>query len=339
MWNTAERAGLRKKEENSMEMALCLERVIHLKGRDFLTLTDITPEDLAALVELATLLKAEARSSQVRSLLAGKTLAMIFDKPSTRTRVSFEAGMAQLGGTALNLQRGELQLGRGESLEDTARVLSRFVDGILIRTFSQEAVETLAHYADIPIINGLTDLYHPCQIVADLLTLTEVKGKLSGLKLAYVGDGNNVLHSLMHGAAMAGMHLSIATPKGYEPLPEVWKEAEALAEKTGAVLSFSHDPFIAVQGVDAIYTDVWISMGQEEEKKERLQAFEGFQVNEVMMALAKEDAVFLHCLPAYRGVEVSASVIDGPQSVVFQQAENRLHAQKALLVALLCDNC
>jgi ornithine carbamoyltransferase len=316
--------------------ALLTETVLtKIKGQDFLTLGGISPATLKALVELAHQMKRHKHLWSMSEPLKGKTLAMIFDKPSTRTRVSFEVGMAQLGGQALNLQRGELQLGRGESVEDTARVLSRYVDAILIRTFSQELVETLAKHATVPVINGLTDLYHPCQILADLLTLHETKGGLAGLKLAYVGDGNNVLHSLMHGAALAGIHLHISTPKGYEPLPEVWKEAEAMAEETGGSIRFSYDPFVAVRGADAVYTDVWSSMGQEEEKEKRLKDFDGWQVNETLMALAKEDVIFLHCLPAYRGLEVSAGVIDGPQSTVFDQAENRLHAQKALLLALL----
>ncbi|WP_420894173.1 ornithine carbamoyltransferase [Staphylospora marina] len=306
-----------------------------LKGQDFLTLEGLSPSGLQSLVELAHQMKTQRQLWSIGAPLKGKTLAMIFDKPSTRTRVSFEVGMAQLGGHALNLQREELQMGRGESVEDTAKVLSRYVDAILIRTFSQELVEELATHAEIPVINGLTDLYHPCQILADLLTLWEVKGTLSGLKLTYVGDGNNVLHSLMHGAALAGIHLHISTPPGYEPLPEVWKQAEEMAALTGGSLHFSHDPFVAVQGADAVYTDVWASMGQEEEKEKRLRDFQGYQVNETLMALAKEDAVFLHCLPAYRDWEVSPGVIDGPRSVVFDQAENRLHAQKALLMALL----
>lgn len=306
-----------------------------LKGKDFLTLTDYTHAEIMYLLQVAHDLKQKAKQGILETPLMGKTLAMIFDKPSTRTRVSFEAGMAQLGGHSMNLNRNDIQLGRGESVEDTACVLSRYVDAILIRTFSHQLVQTLAQYATVPVINGLTDLYHPCQILADLLTLQEEKGQLAGLKLAYVGDGNNVLHSLMHGAAATGIQLSIATPKGYEPLPEVWTEAEQIAAETGATLTLVHDPELAVTDADAVYTDVWASMGQEEEKEKRNEAFAGFQVDAKLMSLAKEDAIFLHCLPAYRGLEVSAEVIDGPQSVVFHQAENRLHAQKALLVTLL----
>jgi ornithine carbamoyltransferase len=270
--------------------------------------------------------------------LAGKTLAMIFDKPSTRTRVSFEVGMVQLGGHVMNLNRQDIQMGRGETVEDTAKVLSRYIDGILIRTFDHQTVETLAKHTSIPIINGLTDHYHPCQALADLLTLQEEKGNLSGLKLAYIGDGNNVLHSLMHGAAATGIHLAISTPPGYEPLPIVWKEANELAKKTGSTITFHTNPHTAAEDADAIYTDVWASMGQEEEKEKRLQDFANYQVNQALMDKAKTDAIFLHCLPAYREWEVTAEVLDGPQSVVFNQAENRLHAQKALLVALLGEN-
>nr|WP_044640395.1 ornithine carbamoyltransferase [Risungbinella massiliensis] len=307
----------------------------HLQGKDFLNLTDLTPSDLSLLLELAHDLKKKQKSGELYTPLKGKTLAMIFDKPSTRTRISFEVGIIQLGGAALHLQRDDLQLGRGESVEDTAHVLSRYVDGILIRTFHHELVESLAQAATIPVINGLTDLVHPCQILADFLTIQEKKGDLAGLKLAYLGDGNNVVHSLMHGAAMTGMELTICTPQGYEPLAQIWEEIGELAEQTGAEIQLVHDPYIAVQGADVLYTDVWASMGQEEEKQKRQKDFEGFQVTPTLMALAKEDAIFMHCLPAYRGLEVATEVIDGSQSVVFQQAENRLHAQKALLVALL----
>jgi len=306
-----------------------------LRGRDFLSLGDISPEEVEGLLDLAEELKKREERGGVAAPLAGKTLAMIFDKPSTRTRVSFEVGMSQLGGHALFLNRNELQLGRGETLADTARTLSRYVNGILIRTHSHETVVELAHYATVPVINGLTDRFHPCQALADLLTLREKKGRLEGLKVAYVGDGNNVLHSLLHAAAATGMHLSVATPSGYEPDPEVVAEANKIALITGAKLSFFHDPEEAVCGADAVYTDVWASMGQEEEKDKRLKDFQGFQVDSKLMACAKGDAIFLHCLPAYRGLEVSDEVIDGPQSVVFDQAENRLHAQKALLLTLL----
>jgi ornithine carbamoyltransferase len=307
------------------------------KGKSFLTLTDFTPEQITNLLDLAYQLKTSHKNETTYQPLSGKTLAMIFDKPSTRTRVSFEVGMMQLGGNVLNLHRQDIQLGRGESIEDTAKVLSRYIDGILIRTFDHESVEILAQTTTVPVINGLTDPYHPCQALADLLTLQEEKGYLTGLNVTYIGDGNNVLHSLMHGAAATGIHLTISTPKGYEPDPIVWKEAETLANTTGATLTFQGDPLVAATEADAVYTDVWASMGQEEEKEKRLRDFTGFQVNQSTMNKAKTDAIFLHCLPAYRDLEVSTEVLDGSHSVVFNQAENRLHTQKALLIALLGD--
>ncbi|WP_028778166.1 ornithine carbamoyltransferase [Shimazuella kribbensis] len=307
------------------------------KGKSLLTLTNLSPEEITNLLDLAYQLKKSTNNDEEFKPLIGKTLAMIFDKPSTRTRVSFEVGMMQLGGHVLNLNRQDIQLGRGESIEDTAKVLARYIDAILIRTFDHESVEILAQTTTVPVINGLTDPYHPCQALADLLTLQEEKGHLTGLKVAYIGDGNNVLHSLMHGAAATGIHLTISTPKGYEPDPTVWNEAETLATTTGATLTFHNNPLIAVEDADAVYTDVWASMGQEEEKEKRLHDFAGFQVTQTMMNKAKDDAIFLHCLPAYRDLEVSAEVLDGPQSVVFNQAENRLHTQKALLIALLAD--
>ncbi|MCH5585354.1 ornithine carbamoyltransferase [Shimazuella sp. AN120528] len=304
-------------------------------GKSLLTLTDFAPDEITSLLSLAHELKKLQKNEIAYKPLTGKTLAMIFDKPSTRTRVSFEVGMVQLGGHVMNLNRQDIQLGRGETVEDTAKVLSRYIDGILIRTYDHETVDILAKTSTVPVINGLTDYYHPCQALADLLTLQEEKGYLTGLKVAYVGDGNNVLHSLMHGAAATGVHLSISTPAGYEPNLAVWKETEILAAETGASITFYTDPLLAVQEADAVYTDVWASMGQEEEKEKRLKDFAEYQVNQAMMDQAKEDAIFLHCLPAYRELEVTAEVLDGPQSVVFNQAENRLHAQKALLVALL----
>ncbi|MFC4077438.1 ornithine carbamoyltransferase [Salinithrix halophila] len=308
-----------------------------LKGRDCLALSDYTPGEVESLLALALEGKEKLKKGEAWHPLSGKTLAMIFDKPSTRTRVSFEAGMAQLGGHPLALNRQELQLGRGESTADTAQILSGFVDAILIRTHWHSDVKELASYASIPVINGLTDLHHPCQALADLLTLKETKGKLAGLKLAYVGDGNNVLHSLLEAGALTGMHVAAAFPPGYEPDESIVQQAELIAQKTGGMVTWTHDPAEAVAGADAVYTDVWASMGQEEEKEKRMKDFVGYQVDPIMMAKAKSDALFLHCLPAYRGLEVAAEVIDGPQSAVFRQAENRLHAQKALLVMLLGD--
>lgn len=299
--------------------------------KSFCTLTDLTPTEISNLLELAAELKTKPYGQQ----LQGKTLALLFDKPSTRTRISFEVGMLQLGGNVINLSRQELQLGRGESIEDTAKVLSSYVDGIMIRTFDHQTVTTLAKVATIPVINGLTDAVHPCQALADLLTLKETKGTLAGLKLAYVGDGNNVLHSLMQGAAATGIHLTVSTPSGHKPDEHLWQEATEIAQHTGASLTFYPNPTEAVHDADAVYTDTWVSMGQEAEKEQRQQTFAAYQVNQSLMAYAKRDAAFLHCLPAYRGLEVSSDVIDGPQSVVWQQAENRLHTQKALLINLL----
>lgn len=306
-----------------------------LAGRDCLAVSDFSPEEVRDLIKHAQWLKERKKAGKRDAPLTGKTLAMIFDKPSTRTRVSFEAGMAQLGGHALALNRQELQLGRGESVEDTARILSGYVDAVLIRTFQHELVEQLADNASIPIINGLTDLHHPCQALADVMTLSELKPGRNDLRLAYVGDGNNVLHSLAEAAALTGLELAAATPPGYEPDPTVWQRAADLAPATGARLHLTHDPREAVAHADAVYTDVWASMGQEAEKEKRQRDFDGFIVDSSLMGLAHPDAVFLHCLPAYRGLEVAAEVMDGPQSVVFQQAENRLHVQKALLASLL----
>ena len=262
---------------------------------------------------------------------------MIFSKSSTRTRVSFEVGMFQLGGHALFLSSNDIQLGRGESIYDTANVLSRYLDGIMIRTFDQKDVEDLAHYGSIPIINGLTDLLHPCQALTDMLTIYEHKGKLSGLKLAYLGDGNNMAHSLLYAGAKLGMEVAVATPKGFECDPEIVASAKEDAKQTGAVIDVSHDPIRAAKNADAIYTDTWVSMGQSGSKESRLATFHPYQVNEKLMSHAKEDAIFLHCLPAYRGYEVTEEVIDGPQSVIFDEAENRLHTQKAIMALLMAD--
>nr|WP_107728259.1 ornithine carbamoyltransferase [Desmospora activa] len=309
-----------------------------LAGRDCLTVSAFSPEEVQGLIRHAYWLKEQKKAGKHYAPLTDKTLAMIFDKSSTRTRVSFETGMAQLGGHALALNRQELQLGRGESVEDTARILSGYVDAVLIRTFQHELVEQLAENASIPIINGLTDLHHPCQAFADVMTLAELKPGRDDLRLAYVGDGNNVLHSLAEAAALTGIELVAATPPGYEPDAAIWQQAQALASTTGARLHLTHDPREAVADADAVYTDVWASMGQEAEKEKRQRDFDGFIVDASLMNFARSDAVFLHCLPAYRGLEVAAEVMDGPQSVVFQQAENRLHVQKALLVSLLVGN-
>lgn len=305
--------------------------------KHFISLADLSPAEFNNLLNLADQLKQEFTAGQQKKPLAGKTLAMIFSKSSTRTRVSFETGMYQLGGHALFLSHHDIQLGRGESIHDTAKVLSRFVDGIMIRTFSHQDVIDLAKYGTIPVINGLTDLMHPCQALADLQTVREHRGELKGRKLAYLGDGNNVAHSLLHACALAGMNIAVASPAGYSCDPVCVAEAQAIAAQTGAEIIMTTDAAAAAQGADAVYTDTWVSMGQESDKQQRIADFEGYQVNDAIMAMAAPGAVFLHCLPAYRGYEVTESVIDGPQSAVFDEAENRLHAQKAILVSLLAE--
>ena len=306
-----------------------------LKGRDFLTLKDFTRQEIEEMVNLGIDLKAKQKAGIPTPILAGKTLGMIFQKSSTRTRVSFEVGMYQLGGSALFLSTNDLQIGRGEPIKDTARVLSRYLDGIMIRTYSHADVEELAEYADIPVINGLTDDYHPTQIIADLITIQEHKGKLEGIKFAYVGDGNNMTHSLMIGCAKVGMDVTVACPDGYMPNPEIVALAQSYAAESGGSVTVMHDPKEAVKGVDVDYTDTWASMGQEAEKEIRKKAFAGYQVDDAMMALAKPDAIFMHCLPAYRGMEVTDEVIESPQSVVFDEAENRLHAHKAIMASVM----
>ncbi|MBQ2836515.1 MAG: ornithine carbamoyltransferase [Peptococcaceae bacterium] len=306
-----------------------------LKGRDFLTLKDFTRQEIEEMVNLGIDLKAKQKAGIPTPILEGKTLGMIFQKSSTRTRVSFEVGMYQLGGSALFLSTNDLQIGRGEPIKDTARVLSRYLDGIMIRTYSHADVEELAEYADIPVINGLTDDYHPTQIIADLITIQEHKGKLEGIKFAYVGDGNNMTHSLMIGCAKVGMDVTVACPDGYMPNPEIVALAQGYAAESGGSVTVMHDPKEAVKGVDVVYTDTWASMGQEAEKEIRKKAFVGYQVDDVMMALAKPDAIFMHCLPAYRGMEVTDEVMESAQSVVFDEAENRLHAHKAIMASVM----
>ena len=306
-----------------------------LKGRDFLTLKDFTRQEIEEMVNLGIDLKAKQKAGIPTPILEGKTLGMIFQKSSTRTRVSFEVGMYQLGGSALFLSTNDLQIGRGEPIKDTARVLSRYLDGIMIRTYSHADVEELAAYADIPVINGLTDDYHPTQVIADLITIQEHKGKLTGIKFAYVGDGNNMTHSLMIGCAKVGMDVTVACPDGYMPNPEVVALAQGYAAESGGSVTVMHDPKEAVKGVDVIYTDTWASMGQEAEKEIRKKAFAGYQVDDALMALAKPDAIFMHCLPAYRGMEVTDEVMESAQSVVFDEAENRLHAHKAIMASVM----
>ena len=303
--------------------------------KDFISLHDITTEELHKLLELALKLKKELKAGVPHPILKGKTLGMIFTKSSTRTRVSFEVGMVQLGGYPLFLSSNDIQLGRGETIHDTAKVLERYLDGIMIRTFAHSDVLELAEEADIPVINALTDLLHPCQVLADLMTAYEHKGKLEGLKLAYVGDGNNMANSLMYGCAKAGLDCAIATPAQYQCDAEVVENAKADAKKSGTSLIITQDPIEAMKDADVVYTDTWVSMGQESEKDEKVKVFGGYQVNKELFAYAKDDAVFMHCLPAYRGFEVTEDVIDGPNSIIFDEAENRLHAQKAVMATLM----
>lgn len=306
-----------------------------MKGRDFLSIHDFTTEEVYRLLDLADALKAKQKRGEEHHLLKGKTLGMIFQKSSTRTRVSFEVGIWQLGGCGLFLNANDLQIGRGEPIADTARTLSRYVDGIMIRTYAHNDVVQLAKYADIPVINGLTDLLHPCQAMADLMTAREYKKELKGLKLAYIGDGNNVSHELMLAGAKVGMHISVASPAGYKPLDMIVKQAREDAAKTGARIEIVDDPFAAVQDADILYTDVWASMGQEQEQMKRAAAFKNYQIDEQLLQAAAPDAIVMHCLPAHRGEEITEAVIEGPQSVVFDEAENRLHAQKAIMAALM----
>ena len=300
-----------------------------------LCLQDYTPDEILQLLSLAAKLKQEQKLGIPHPLLQGQTLAMIFSKPSARTRVSFEVGFHQLGGHALYISANEIGLGQRESVEDVARVFSRFVDGIMIRTFKQSDVEGLAKAGSIPIINGLTDDFHPCQVLADMLTVYEHKGRITGLKMAFVGDGNNMAHSLMIIASKLGMDISIVCPEGYDPQEKVVAWAKANAAQSGSKVEIEHDPMKGVAGADIVYTDVWSSMGQEAETEKRRVIFAPYQVNAALMAGAKEDAIFMHCLPAHRGEEVTDEVIESKQSVVFDEAENRLHAQKAVMAKLM----
>ncbi len=311
--------------------------MFRIRGKHLLSIADLTAEELRGILELTKELKARYYAGErIIPLLRGKSLAMIFEKPSTRTRVSFELAMYQLGGYALYLRPGEIHLGKRESLADTARVLSRYVDGIMARVYKHETLVEMAKYSSVPVINGLSDLEHPCQAIADMFTIWEKKGRLKGVKLAFVGDGSdNVLHSLLLAAAKLGVDIRIGTAKGYEPKKEILKIAEEEAARSGAQIEIVYDPVEAVKGVDVVYTDVWVSMGQEAEAEKRIRDLQGFQVNAELMKHAKEDAIFMHCLPAHRGQEVTDEVIDGKWSVVWDQAENRLHAQKAILALLL----
>ncbi len=298
--------------------------------KHLLKLGDLTKEEIVEILDLADKLKYEKRNGIEHHLLKGKTLGMIFQKSSTRTRVSFEVGMFDLGGSALFLSPRDLQIGRGEVVQDTARVLSRFLDGIMIRTFEQKEVEDFASYGDIPIINGLTDYCHPCQVLADLMTIREKKGTLEGLKMCFVGDGNNMANSIIVGCIKMGMEVSIACPKGYEPDSDIMK----WASETGK-FTCTEDVMEAAKGADALYTDVWASMGQEEEFNERAKVFKDYQINSEVMKVANEGAMVLHCLPAHRGEEITAEIIEQHADEIFEEAENRLHAQKAVMVKLM----
>lgn len=301
------------------------------KGRDFISLHDYSQEDILYMLEVADFLKKEKAAQRRIDYLSGKTLGLIFQKNSTRTRVSFETGIYYLGGMGLFLSSADLQIGRGEPIKDTARTLSRYLDGIMIRTFSHDGVIELAQYADIPVINGLTDLLHPCQALADMQTIREHKGKLAGLKMAYIGDGNNVAHSLMFAGAKLGIEVAIGTPADYAPDAAITKAAQADALENGAKLVLTDDIKAAVKDADVLYTDVWASMGQEAEAEKRKQDFAQYQLNMELLSYAKPDAIVMHCLPAKRGLEITNDVIESPQSVVFDEAENRLWAQMAVM--------
>jgi ornithine carbamoyltransferase len=308
---------------------------VALKGRDFLRVNDWAAEDLLSVLDLADRLKVRQREGVEHRHLEGRTLGMIFQKPSTRTRVSFEVGMFQLGGAALYLAAGDLQLGRGETIKDTARVLSRYVDGIMIRTFAQADVDELAEHADIPVINGLTDDFHPCQALADVMTIRERLGGFEGVRVAYLGDGNNVCHSLMVACGKLGMSFVAATPEGYDPDSEVVGWAREAAEASSGSVELLRDPRTAAQGADVLYTDVWTSMGQDDEHDRRLQDLDSYRIDETLVSLASERAIVLHCLPAHYGEEITEEVLYGPRSAVWDQAENRLHAQKALMALII----
>jgi ornithine carbamoyltransferase len=301
--------------------------------RDFLSVDDLTPEELSSVLDLSA--KVKAQPEDYASRLAGRSVAMVFEKPSTRTRVSFEIAIASCGGHPVPLSAAELQLGRGETIEDTGRVLSRYVDAIVLRTFEQERLEVLASAASVPVVNALSDFEHPCQCLADLLTVREAKGDLAGLTLTYLGDGNNVTHSLLLGGVKAGMHVRAGTPPGFEPIPQVMHRAAEIAASTGGSATVMPDPVEASREADVLYTDVWASMGQEAEADERALVFPAYALDAGKVEVARPDAIVMHCLPAHRGQEITDEVIDGPRSVVWDQAENRMHTQKALLLWLL----
>ncbi|MFH1820981.1 MAG: ornithine carbamoyltransferase [Methanobacteriota archaeon] len=306
-----------------------------MNARSLLSIQDLSAKDIDEILNLADTLKREQKTGKAREILHGKTLGMLFAKPSTRTRVSFETGMTQLGGHAIYLGFNDLQLGQGETIADTARTLSRYVDLIMARLFKHQDAVELAKYSSVPVINGLTDMHHPCQTLADLMTIREHTGKLKGLNVAWVGDGNNVCNSLMLGCSIVGADFHAACPEGYQPPTEITNQAKKNAAESGAKIEIQAEPSKAVSEADVIYTDVWTSMGQEEETKKRMEIFKKYQLNADLVKKAKNSVIVMHCLPAHRGLEITDEVVDGPHSVVWDQAENRMHAQKALMVALI----
>ncbi len=308
---------------------------VNMKGKDLISIHDLTLEEVNQIFDVSKTLKEKLYIGEPHRVLEGKTLGMIFTKPSTRTRISFETGIYQLGGIGMYFGPNDLQLGKSESISDTAKVLSRYLSGIMIRTFAHQDVVDLAANASIPVINGLTDLLHPCQVLADLFTILEKKGKLNGLKLAYIGDGNNMAHSLLNGCSKVGMHISIASPSGYKPNAEIVNNAKKNAKYMGSKVEILDDPVKAVKNADIVYTDVWASMGQESEAAERRKKFMKYQVNPKLVKNAKDDYLFMHCLPAHRGDEVVNEVADSPNSVIFDEAENRLHVQKAIMALVM----
>jgi ornithine carbamoyltransferase len=308
---------------------------VNMKGKSLISINDLTLEEIYQIFDLAKSLKERLLAGEPHNLLEGKTLGMIFSKPSTRTRISFEVGIYQLGGIGLYFNQNDLQLKKSENIHDTAKVLSRYLNGIMIRTFDHQDVIDLAKYGSIPVINGLTDLLHPCQVLTDLFTVREKKRKLQGLKLAYIGDGNNMAHSLLHGCSKVGMDIAIASPSGYKPNEEIVRNSQINAKYMNSRIEILDDPAAAVKNADVVYTDVWASMGQEAEAQDRKKKFQKFQVNPQLVKNAKEDYIFMHCLPAHRGEEVVNEVADSPNSVIFDEAENRLHVQKAIMALLM----
>lgn len=303
--------------------------------RDFLTICDFTTKEIDSLLIRAKELKSMQKNRIEHPALKGRTLGLLFEKQSTRTRISFEVAIIQSGGHSIYLSPNQIQMGRGEEIGDTAQVFSRYLDAIVIRTYSHHKIEEWAQYSNIPVINGLTDRHHPCQVVSDMLTIMEKKGRLRGIRIAYVGDGNNVAHSLIEGAAAMGMEIRLASPKGYEPDKAIADKGRRLAKETGAIVEILQEPHDAVRDADVVYTDVWTSMGQEGEEENRKGIFRGYQINRELMGRAKDDAIIMHCLPAHRGEEITEEMVESPQSVIFDQAENRLHMQKALLEMLM----